>query len=300
MLTGGSRTLERSAARGDLVRLRAGVYASAGNLDGLTDSALHLARVAAARGVFPVCPVFSHESAAALHGIPLIGDWPDRVHITVQGGNGRSSGSTTRTRRRLRLDEVAASADGTRMTSLARTAVDLAATRSLLGGMVAMCHVRGQGLALEALESTASDAGLMGGVRKVRSAISRSSGRCESVLETLTLARCQDFCFASPEQQRAVRGTDGRDYRVDFSWDAGRVILEVDGRSKYDELARSDGRSPAEVAWAEKRREDAIRPGCEHFIRLGWSEVWRGHELLRRLDAAGVPRRDRCVGVLTF
>jgi len=45
--------------------------------------------------------VFSHESAALLLEMPIIGEWPTRPHVTVPRGGGKSSPITRRTERAL-------------------------------------------------------------------------------------------------------------------------------------------------------------------------------------------------------
>ena len=205
-----------------------------------------------------------------------------------------------RVRRALQTDDVVELANGTRITSLARTAIDLAASRSLLGGIAAVSYALQQGVDHALLADGLRRLGPVTGVARARSALSRSSSGSESALETLVVVRCQDYGFELPEQQRVVTGLDGRSYRVDFAWRGGQVLGEADGRSKYADPALRDGRSAEEVVWAEKRREDALRPTCRSFIRFGWSDAWAGDALARRLESAGVPRQRRRLAALTF
>jgi len=292
--------LARASSRGDLVRLRRGAYAEAGALLGIDPRSRHLALVRAARLAAAAEPVFSHESAGAMHGIPSLEGWPDAVHTTVPPGRGGPTQAVMRTQRAIAEQDVVAADDGTRMTSLARTAVDLAASRSLLGGIIAMSHARASGVTEEELAAALDRAGPITGIRLARLALARSVPGTESVLETLVVVRCQDLGFAAPELQRIVRGDDGRDYRVDFAWLDGRVLGEADGRAKYERPELRGTRAPADVLWAEKRREDAIRASCDRFVRLSWEDAWRGAPLASRLDAAGVPRDGRRLHSLTF
>ncbi len=298
---GGGHRLERAARTGQLVRLRRGVYAARDDLAALDGRSLHLARVASARAAAAGEPTFSHESAAAIHGIPLIGDWPEQVRTTVPPSGQPSTGPVRRTQRVLDETDIAAQPDGLRVTSLCRTAIDLAASRSLLSGIVAVSHVRALGIPLESLRAGLDRAGAMAGIRRARLAVARSVAAAESVLEVLVVVRCQDLGFEVPELQRWVTGVDGRNYRVDFAWRDGRVLCEADGRGKYVDPALLAGRSGDEVLWIEKRREDALRPVCDAFIRASWDDAWAGDGLARRLTAAGVPRSsDKRLGALTF
>jgi len=232
-------------------------------------------------------PVFSHESAAALLGLPLIGDWPEVPTVSVPDGGSTSSGNLRRVRRRLPEGHAVALDDGIRVTSLVRTAVDLAATRSLLSGIVVISALRWTGVERAEIEAVIESCGRMAGIRRARLALARSTAGSESPLETLVVVRCQDLGFQEPEQQVAVT-VDGHAYRCDFAWCDGAVVGEADGRVKY--AAEHSGE---EALWREKRREDAIRSVRRAFVRIGWDDAWRGDGLALLLDRAGVPRSRR-------
>src|SRR5690606_31011906 len=101
-------------------------------------------------------------------------------------------------------------------------------------------------------------AGRFPGVRRARTALTRSVAGSGSVLETLAVVRCQDYGFEPPEQQRPVVGVDGVEYRVDLAWRDGRILAEGDARDKDSAPEGLRGRSPSETLWAERRREDAL------------------------------------------
>lgn len=285
--TGTTRSLERAERDGELARIRHGAYAKPTDLAGSSGASRHLALIEATRAAAWSEPLFCHESAAALHGIPVLGSWPGRARITVPVGGGKSNASVQRTQRALSRDDVVVLPDGIRVTSPIRTAIDLAADRSALSGIVAMSHVREAfGIAPERVAERIAAIGRVPGLRVARAALARSTSGSESALESIVIARCQDLGFADPDQQFSVRGVDGDDYRVDFAWDGGRVLGEADGRGKYFAVAAS----AEEVLWREKQREDAIRPTCDAFVRVTWDDAWGGAGLERRLLAVGVPR----------
>ncbi len=296
-IVGNARRLERGALRREVVRIRPGAYVSEEDWVALRESERQLALIDAARRFAKGEPVFSHESAAALHGIPIVGRWPDGVKTTVSRGGGWSSAVVERTHRRLAPEDILELEDGTRATSLVRTLVDLAATRSPLSGVIAISHARRAGVGLAELEDGLARAGRMVGIGSARSALRDSVGGSDSPLETLVVVRCRDLGFAAPEQQRRVRGVDGVDYRVDFAWRDGRVLGEADGKLKY--RAVEGAPTPLDVLWAEKRREDALRARCDGFVRVSWEDAWNAAGLEYRLIEAGVPRR-RVRGSLTF
>lgn len=299
--TGSSRALERAALQAVLTRIRRGAYVDADEWNALSPGDRHLARIEAARRAARKEPLFSHESAAVLHGIPTIHQPPARVHTTVTNARATSNRAVIRTCQDVPHDDIEIRDDGLRVTTPARTAIDLAAGGSALGGRFAVDHVRRHcDVSLDELRETLSAAGRIRGVRLARLAIDRSSGLCDSPLETLVLVRCADLGFARPEQQVEMRGIDGRSYRVDFAWSGERVLLEADGRTKYGALAAATGATPEDVVWAEKRREDALRPMCDALVRVTWTDAWHGRELERRLSAAGAPRTRRRAISMTF
>jgi len=286
--------LDRRVARGELVRVRRGAYVAHDVWQGLAPAARHRMLVHATRWAARDEPVFSHESAAAIHGIPFVGDWPSRAHVTAPIGTASSNAAVIRTRRSLDARAIVADKSGMRTTDPITTALDLASSRSLLSGIVAISHVRqARTLSRAVLEAALDALGLQSGRRRAGIAIARSSDASESPLETLVLARCQDLGFESPVQQFPIVGSDGRTYRVDFAWDDGRIVAESDGQGKYRDPELLAGRSSEEVLWAEKRRENAIRAGCEPLVRLTWRDAWTGEALVAALTHARVPRPRR-------
>lgn len=294
---GNARRLERRATRRELVRIRPGATTSREDWEAAHGVARQLALIDAARRAARIEPVFSHESAAAVHGIPIIGDWPHTVTTTVRRGGGWSSGAVVRVHRELDPQDIVELADGLRMTSVARTAIDLATVRSRLGAIVAVSYVRRGGLALGELAEALARASRMTGIGFARSAVRDSVGGSDSPLETLVVVRCRDLGFAEPEQQFGVRGVDGVDYRVDFAWRGGRILGEADGKLKYRSV--DGGPTGLDVLWAEKHREDALRARCDAFMRSTWDDAWSAAALEFQLVEAGVPRL-RMPGPLTF
>ena len=297
-LRGDGRRLERAATAGALVRVRRGAYVARAAADTATPVALHLTRVLATRLAAAHEPTFSHESAAALLGIPIVGRWPERTHTTVTE-RVSSSAPVQRSTRRLSDLDRREHPDGTRSTSPVRTAIDLAATRPLLAGIVAISHVRSSGVGLEEFDAALDRAGRFPGLRRARVALARSTSGSGSVLETLVVVRCQDYGFAAPAQRRDVLGVDGLVHRVDFAWEDGAILGVGDVRDKCDDAPSSSTSSAAESVWAARRREDALRPVSQAFVRLGWVDAWGGQGLARQLIAAGVPQDARRLVALT-
>jgi len=124
-----TRSLETGAGRGLFIRLRPGVYAVATEWRAATALERHRAAMEALQATSVRKPVFSYESAATLHGIPVIGGWPVTPHIIAPETSRRTPRGVVahRPRRRPEIGEV----DRFHTTTLRDTAIALAASRSL-------------------------------------------------------------------------------------------------------------------------------------------------------------------------
>ena len=88
---------------------------------------------------------------------------------------------------------------------------------------------------------------------------------------------------AAPVLQWAVIGPGGVVLgRADFGWPEHGVAGEFDGFVKYGRLLRP-GEVPADVVFAEKRREDAMRAVLRGVVRWTWDELATFLDVARRL-----------------
>jgi very-short-patch-repair endonuclease len=83
---------------------------------------------------------------------------------------------------------------------------------------------------------------------------------------------------------------------VDFLLDDEKVVLEFDGKVKYARTADEadpfgNRRTPQEVLWLEKRREDRLRELGYEVVRVTWSELDDPRAVAERIAAAA--RRAR-------
>jgi hypothetical protein len=276
-----TQSLERGSREGAVHRIRPGVYAETQGWNALAAREKHLLKTVAIARVYRRRPVFSHHSAAAVWGIPIVGPWPSCVTVSHDGPHGMS--------RRAGVRVVAAhfgEADvvdrlGMRVTSPARTAVDLARSSHLAQGVAALDHAFASGdLDREALVGWIARERPFHGVRRLERAVSAAFGLSESPLESVSMARFAEFGWPLPQQQRTVRVGSGALFRLDFWWDHLGVAGEADGRGKYV--------SPDDL-WSEKRREDAIRAVVPHFARWSWNDAWEAAPLAAILTRYGLP-----------
>jgi hypothetical protein len=178
-------------------------------------------------------------------------------------------------------------------TSPARTAIALAAERSLESGVAAFDHVaRVHGVDLAALRNQVAAHLPFRGGRKAEAALRIATGAAESALESLSLVRIHQLGFPRPRQQVEFV-VEGVRYRTDFFWPEFGVIGEADGRSKF-------AADPVETMWLEKRREDALRMASAGFARWGWDDAWLGRPLAVRLERAGLTADPRNASKYAF
>ena len=245
-------------ARGGWHQVRNGVWVSDLEWRRLTPEHAHAALVHATG----LCldredPVFAVTSAAAVWGLPRIEQWPDAVRVLVateQRGRGSSL-----VRPHVGRDADTVRVGDVRVTTAARTVVDLARTGTLHTAVAAADHALRHGLCSLAELKTEVDA-VPPRVRGRNTAclvgalanpLSMSAGE--------SLSRVQMFMLnlPEPELQKEVRDAAGLVGYVDFGWE--EVAGEFDGKVKY---RVADGASPAEageVVWREKQREDRLR-----------------------------------------
>jgi hypothetical protein len=249
-------------ASGRWQRLRRGIYLTGGV------GPTHREAVAAALAAFGPDAAASHQSAALLHGIDLAGR-PTAVHLTrpptCRNGRHEMPGVVERAAQ-LPAGHVRV-VDGVRVTTPARTVVDLARHLAFEESLVSIDSALRQGLATPAeIARVLDDCSAWPRARRARTAVLHGDGRSESALESLSRGVLILARLPAPELQQIVADADGLVGRVDFLWSEAGLVGEADGRGKYD--------SPSTL-WAEKRREDRLREAGFRVVRWGWEDVTR-------------------------
>ena len=260
-----ARQLRRGPHR--LVQVRHGVFADAARLADATPSARTVVAVAAALLVSDVELVAVGPTAAVVHGVPLLGPPPDRLHLAERKPARPRHHDSSTTLHPADVDLVA----GVRVTTLARTAVDVARARGRAAGVVAADAVLARGVPREELEAVVERMGRWSGVQQARAAVSFADGRSESPLESLGRLRFAEQGLPAPQLQAWLGDEFGPIARVDHHWAAHRTIAEADGALKY--------RNPADV-FEEKRREDRLRDAGYEVVRYTWDEALHRPEVL--------------------
>jgi hypothetical protein len=274
------RALEASGRSGERVLVRHGAWSDEAPTDDLTR---HRQLV---EGTWPLLAgqaVLSHGTAAVLHGLPIWRAQLDRVSVTrSEGGHG------TRTRhlhvRRASLDPCeVVELDGYRVTSLERTALDLAALldyERAVAVLDAALHRKADATLMDALARAARN---RRGAGVARRALAFADGRAESVGESVSRVRMAQLGLPAPELQFEV--FDGKGLwiaRVDFAWPDRGVVGEFDGAVKYTGAPKE----VAAVVMQEKRRHQAIEEVGWRVVRWGFRDMDDRERFRDRLASA--------------
>lgn len=280
--------LRRARASGGVVRVRRDAYvlgslwAPAGPEQRL---ALRTRAVLRTRGT----DVASHQSALALHGLPLV-DLPLDVVDVIADVRRTRSAKGLRMHPRTGTGEVVA--DGYRCVPVAIALAQVVVTSGVRAGLVPVDAALHSGLTSRE-DVGAALADLAAGparARRAETVLAGCSALSESPGETLTRLFLVDAGF-EVRAQVPVADEDGAVGRVDLLV-GGRVVVEFDGVVKYG------GAGGREALVAEKRREDRLRALGYAVVRVTWSDLARPELVVARVRRAmaGLSRRGGAVG----
>jgi hypothetical protein len=283
---------------GELVRLRRGLRFRRDEWGALTSTERYRAFVAAVAQSFPRRPVLSHYSAAALWGLPIIGPWPNEVHILVPHASGGRSDPGIR-RHAIGVPEAdVVDIDGFLVTSVARTVLDLATTAPVMAAVAATDRALwipraagGRPLVTKAEIWQTWASREFRGKQRARHLIEFAEDGAESPMESASRVNIALAGFAKPVLQHRIE-IDGRDYWGDFYWPEADAWGEVDGRVKYLDPDAPDPVVAAAAVYREKLREDAIRRRVKRFTRWDSSVAMSRTRLRQRLLELGLQPRN--------
>jgi hypothetical protein len=283
--------LRRRAREGVVVKLAPGTYVESQVWSEADDRQKHLLRAHAVLGRLTAPVVVSHETALASHGFPLLGRWPERVHVVDPAR--QTTLSTSRLIRHavdLPEGDVVLGA-GTPTTTAVRAALDVARSRDLRGGAVVLDHGLRSGAftldeASEVLERRRSSPGS----RAAAIALAFADGLADSAGESLSRAGLLEAGLVRPVLQKEFHDASGYIGRVDFWWPCCGVVGEFDGLVKYLGRTERRGRTAEQVVVDEKVREDRIRalPEVNGFARWLWNDALRTAPMVAAVRAAGL------------
>jgi hypothetical protein len=259
---------ERAVRRGEIVPLRAGVYADTRQWEKLAPWDRYLARVHAVAVARPDA-LFSHESAAVLLGLPIFGD-PVVVHVLA------GPGTTARLVAGVRIhngthDRKLVQLGGMLLTSAADTAVDIARTRHpAIGLAVADAALRADpALSRAMLVALNENRSSKRGRAIARWPLHNATPLAATAVESVSRAALEWLGFPPGSLQVSLRSRTGEVDRPDFLWPELGVAGESDGDLKYD------GRygSPVEILKRQRQRDARLREQLKAVAHWGWFEA---------------------------
>lgn len=266
--------VRQKVSRGEIVRIRRGVYVPSQSWSSLLPSERYVARLVAHSKSMGARTVFSHQSAAALYGFAQLAV-PDRIHVAAPNSRAHSSPGVTVHGLTSKPQEIA----GIPVTSVLQTVVDCCRVLDLRHALVlADSSLRAGVLYPDLLASLRQATGR--GSNRLQKLADLVNPLSESAGESLVVYFLDEFGFPPCQQQVWVEG-GGRRYRPDFMWPECMIILEFDGNIKYA------GSNREQVFGQQNEREAWLRGRGYNVVRTNWHEViYRPQLLAEKLKRA--------------
>ncbi|MGH3265629.1 MAG: DUF559 domain-containing protein, partial [Trebonia sp.] len=228
----------------------------------------HALDVAAVRALRGRAGVASHQSAAVIHGLPLLKTPEGTVTLTVppgkrKGGYGRSG--VTSHMADLPAEHVT-TLYGLPVTTAGRTVIDIARTTPFMEGvMVADAALHERYTSKADLRRMLASCARWPGATTAKRVVDFASPLAESPLESCARVVFDERGLPPPELQVSVFGPSGTlTARVDFFWREYRVIAEADGLLKYDS---------GKAAIKELARDRLLREAEYEIVHFTWKEL---------------------------
>mgnify|MGYP001039589302 CR=1 FL=1 len=290
--------LRRWHDRGEVTRLRRGVYVRTSELAPLSADARYRLEIQAVSEILPDTQ-FSRDSAAAMWRLPSLRDWPTLTHASTPPTPGGRSGALV-ARHAVGLDPNPVEIDGVSVTSLVRTLAEVACDRSFARAVTFLdaglstpregdfrwgTATPSQGDIAGALDALT---GIPGRTRG-NAAIEFADGLSQSPGESLSRVQIHALGLPAPELQVSFHDDRGHIGDVDFYWPHLGLVGEFDGDSKYGAHRRfARHLSVQQLVIEEKRREDRLRRVVGGVVRWDWSVALDRRLLASRLASHGL------------
>ena len=295
-----ARVLDRALARGDLVRVAAGLYAVASVWTELPPWDRHLALARTAVRTTPDA-IVSHSSAAALLGLPMPPTPPQRATMTLldDGRTSEDDGWRRFHRGRTPAEQIVLHGGHPYLVP-ARTVVDC--VRDMLPGdalaVVDAALRRGLVTGPDLVRMRQHER-RWPGIAAADRILPLSDGRRESWFESTSAWVMASWDVPHGIPQVVVRDSHDRFVgRVDVLWPGLGVVGEADGRGKY--LLETDGDGPPDEVAAravvdQVRRESRLRDLGLEVLRWDPDDLRDPLGLLARFHTVVGRARPECV-----
>lgn len=270
----GTDAVRRHLVAGHLVKVRKGVYA-AGPLPALPRF------VVTEQGVAPVYVLAVRatllslrgtatargRTAAALRGWGLLVEPSRTIEVAVPHGRSRAAAKGVRVQQRRRLTRervhVLADTDPLWLTDPVQTVLDCCRDLPFVEAVV-ICDsaLRSGDVTIEALvRAVRRQCGVLHAAR-ARRVIAAADPACGSVLESVLRCRLLLAGICGFTTQVVLGAANGGDaMRVDFCFEAVRLVVEVDGQKWHQDVAR------------DRRRDNTLARRGYRVLRYTWAEV---------------------------
>lgn len=273
--------LARYLRQGLLVSVRRGYYALAAPTLGdqwVQGRQTHLHAVASLAGTDQVAAL---QTAALVWGLP-VSAIPDKPELIRPPGRSRPLGTRVRFARLTEPD--IARHRGIWVTSLVRTAVDVALDLPVPESLITLDAALQRGVRRDQLLGNLAARGSVRHLHRARSAIEWADRHVESPLESRCRGELLIDQISPPECNLPLRLGD-REIRPDLLWLALGIAVEVDGQGKYDEPG---------VLWNEKLRQEWMESELGLIVlRFTYAEIVGGpQDCSRRWRKAEIRRES--------
>ena len=279
--------LKRAVRAGQLVKVRHGAYVAADVWEAADHRERHVIVARAVHRTHGDRVAFSHHTAAVLHGLDLwkvgLGD----VHLTrADGKHGRHATDLIH-HAGLLLPEHVQTVRGLPVVEPARAALESASLVNVERGLVTVDSALRGGLCdKHALEQRYSETQHWPDSLGLQIVVNLADGRRGSVGESRTEHLLWRAGMPRPVPQFEVYLDGVLIATVDFAWPALGVILEFDGKVKYEKYLR-EGESASDAVVREKDRENLIREATGWIvIRVTWRDLADPARLVARIRRA--------------
>ncbi|GAB93743.1 hypothetical protein [Gordonia rhizosphera] len=229
-----------------------------------------------ARAAAELCggTALSHESAGLLHGLSLLRPRLARVHFST----GFTTGGRVEKRRHLHSgaleDRDTTVFDGVGVTTLERTAIDIACSAGFPEALAVLDSALRLGADAEVLAHLL-DGRHRRSVAFARRALTHADAGAQNAGESWGRAQIIVAGLPVPRLQHKFYNSHG-DFiaQTDYDW-LGKLVAEFDGMTKYQSHLEP-GETPFDAMRREKEREDALRRLGIMVIRWVWKDLQRG------------------------
>lgn len=205
----------------------------------------------------------SHHSALAVQGIPVFGV-DERVHLVRTDGRRARVSPTTQGHPPVPEDLVDV-VGGARVVRPARAVLQVAGVAGVEAGLVSADAALHRGVTTrKELEEALRGGGFGHGLPRARMVTALADARIESPGESRLRWLMRALGYLDPVPQALIVDEGEVVARVDFLFEAQRVVVEFDGRLKYER---------SQDLWDEKQREDRIRRLGYVVVRVTWADL---------------------------